>query len=83
VRGGGRCETPTQSGQDQWFSLTLRREFYAEASLGRGSSIVCVCVCARARLEGHGPMVEEFRVACSVPRLLEWHNVGDDSVVHM
>ena len=38
-----------------------------------------------ARLEGDSPMVEEFELpldrACSGPRHLTWHSVGDDGAV--
>jgi hypothetical protein len=54
--GSGRGEAPTQSGQDQWFSLALRWELYVEAP--------CPCVW----LEGDGPLVEELELLLMLQR---------------
>ena len=43
MRGGGRGEAPTQSGQDQWCSLLLRRECFADAPLVQRDRRSCSC----------------------------------------
>jgi hypothetical protein len=43
LRGVGRGEPPTQSGQDQWFSLAARWEFSSDAKLERRDRRSWVC----------------------------------------
>jgi hypothetical protein len=70
-------EVAPRSGRNQWFSLALRREFYAEASLGQGIVI-------RVWLEGGWPLGGGARVvahACSGPRHSARHSVGENGAV--
>jgi hypothetical protein len=51
---------------------------FANAPLEQGIDN-CVCV---LRMFSHGEGVRGVAQACSGPRLLVWHNVGDDGAAH-